>query len=66
LLLLFGSTGGRFGRVREKGKEGSATFLKKSSKKLLIPRAVAVQPALPQRNQKFFAALFLKKRPFAY
>jgi hypothetical protein len=44
-----------------KRRKGSASFLKKRSKKLLLNRAVLVSPPEAQPNQKFFAPLFFKK-----
>jgi hypothetical protein len=41
--------------------QASASFLKKRSKKLLIPLARAGWTAIAQMNQKFFAELFFKK-----
>jgi len=44
--------------------KASGSFLKKRTKKLLILWAIAVPPAPPQRNQKFFAELFFKKATY--
>jgi len=42
-------------------RRGSAFFLKKRSKKLLLIWALLVSLPQSQRNQKFFAPLFYKK-----
>jgi hypothetical protein len=44
--------------------EASASFLKKRSKKLLIPAGLATVRAKCFSEQKFFARFFLKKRCF--
>jgi hypothetical protein len=41
-------------------------FLKKAAKNFCLLWGEASGTAMGQRNQKFFAALFLKKRPLAF
>jgi hypothetical protein len=49
-------------RVRtDKASQGSSSFLKKRTKKLLLIRSVATTAVAPAGNQKFFVSFFQKR-----